>query len=264
MLEFIEDLGIKVLTDGQRRRMVLARCSFCGNVKEFRKDHSKTYKSCGCLRLKKSVENLNKKTHGMSKDRMYKRWNSIKQRCFNPKHPNYHHYGGRGIVMCETWKEDFEKFYNWSLENGFEEDLTLDRIDNNGIYEPNNCRWVTMEEQSNNKRDNIIVEYEGAEMTLKQAANNMAVNYKALEARYRRGYRGKELFQELKEHTAGSLNGNSKLKEEQVKQIKTLLRKGLSQTKIAKMYGVSKHCIHHIKIEKTWKHVTIDDTEVNE
>lgn len=260
MLEFIESVGYKVDSNGQKRKMALAKCLICGNIKECREDNLKRYKSCGCLKFK----NLNKITHGMSKDPLYKRWHTIRQRCFNPNTPTYEHYGGRGIKMCDEWNDNFESFYEWSINSGYKKELTLDRIDNNGNYEPGNCRWTTMKEQTNNRRVNVIVEYAGEKMTLREASRKSGFNHKALETRYRRGYRGDDLFQDLKEHTAGSMNGNSKLTENQVKQIKKLLHEGLSQADIARLFEVSRYCIHHIKIGKTWNHVKIDDTEVNE
>lgn len=100
-------------------------------------------KSCGCL-LKKSA--------GLSKSKLYKRWIGMKTRCYNLKTLNYNNYGGRGIAICEKWKYNFMVFYKWALENGWDNKLQIDRIDNNGDYSPENCRFVTMEENGLNKR----------------------------------------------------------------------------------------------------------------
>ena len=92
-----------------------------------------------------------KPKHGMTHTRIYQTWADMKQRCTNKNNPFYHRYGGRGIKVCDAWN-DFVPFYKWAIENGYSENLTIDRINNNGNYEPSNCRWATQQEQSLNKK----------------------------------------------------------------------------------------------------------------
>lgn len=137
--------------------------------------------SCGCVRKEKVIK-MNK-THGKSNHILYSKWEHIKDRCLNPNDKGYKNYGGRGIKICDEWIDSFETFYNWSMQNGYKEGLTIDRIDVNGNYEPSNCRWVTMKEQSNNKRNNIYIEYNGEIKTLKQWCDELNMNYKKIHNR---------------------------------------------------------------------------------
>lgn len=130
--------------------------------------HSLRYgvtKSCGCLAKEKSSERLS--VHNLSKNKLHSVWSNMKYRCTNPNAKAYKHYGERGITVCDEWN-DFLNFYNWAINNGYEEGLSIDRIDVNGNYEPSNCRWVTSEIQANNQRNNRIVLYEGNTYTVAQ------------------------------------------------------------------------------------------------
>lgn len=116
-------------------------------------------KSCGCKRGE--ILALANTTHGMASNSkphpIYRAWHQIQDRCFKPNEPEYINYGFRGISVCPEWVSSFDSFYKWSINNGWEKRLTLDRINNNGNYEPSNCRWTTHKVQNRNKRNNVII-----------------------------------------------------------------------------------------------------------
>lgn len=138
----------------------------CGNetiktTSELRNGHSI---SCGCYRIEKTKEFAT--THGLSKTRLYKTYTSMKARCYRPTTTYYENYGGRGIKVCDEWLESFENFKAWADKSGYADNLTIERIDNDGNYCPENCTWITKQEQDRNKRTNHPVIYKGQEMLL--------------------------------------------------------------------------------------------------
>ena len=122
------------------------------------------------------------------RERLYNIWLHMKDRCNNPNFKSYHNYGGRGISVCEEWANSYQNFREWSLENGYSDELTIDRIDVNGNYSPSNCRWLTRQEQSYNKRTNKIITYRDRTQTLTEWADELHINRNTLLYRIRRGW----------------------------------------------------------------------------
>lgn len=134
--------------------------------------------SCGCLTRSK-IGQVNY-SHGKSRTRLYNIWCGIKARCNNPKTYNFYLYGGRGIKVCNEWEHSYEKFEKWAIKNGYDQHLTIERIDVNGNYCPENCRWATNKEQSNNTRRTVKIEYNGETFSIKGLSEHLNLNYRKL------------------------------------------------------------------------------------
>ena len=136
-------------------------------------------KSCGCLKH----EHPYMITHGLSKHRLYSIWIGMKGRCYNPNDSKYKNYGERGIAICDEWKNDFKAFYDWSMNNGYEETLTIERIDVNGNYTPENCTWIPMLEQCRNTTKVRWIEYNGESKLLSDWAKDIGIDPETLSQR---------------------------------------------------------------------------------
>ena len=166
----------------------------CGNETVVSGGHLRGLKtkSCGCSR--KETKNF---THKMTGSRLYKVWHGMKSRCYYEKSEMFKHYGGRGITVCDEWKNSFISFYDWSIKNGYDENAergqcTIDRIDVNGNYEPNNCRWATIKQQANNTRRNHLIKYNGKTQTVSQWANELGVEPDSIFNRLQKGFTEEE------------------------------------------------------------------------
>lgn len=109
--------------------------------------------------------------------RLIKIFNAMKQRCYNPNSTVYKNYGAKGIKICNEWLNNSRKFYEWAIQNGYKDNLTIDRIDVNGIYEPSNCRWATQIEQQNNRKNNHWIEFNGQRKTVAQWARYYGITW---------------------------------------------------------------------------------------
>lgn len=188
----IEEFGV----DSRGEFQWVCRCD-CGNVTHPIKGsvlRTGKSQSCGCL--EKELKSARSSTHRKSQTRLYNIWSCMKGRCFSKGHPAFSSYGGRGIAVCDEWKNNFQAFYDWAMSNGYSDELTIDRIDVNGDYCPENCRWISISEQQHNKRCNVVIAFNGESHTLKQWSEITGINYKTLHQRYSKGKRDTKLFGE--------------------------------------------------------------------
>jgi len=161
----------------------ICKCD-CGKVKVLNRSTlvSGASKSCGCKAVygKKGIN----RTHGMSDTRLYHEWRSIRRRCNRAKGKDFKTYQGKGITVCEEWDNNFEPFMEWSLANGYNDTLTIDRIDNSKGYSPDNCRWISNAEQQQNKSNTVRVMYGGKEWCLRTLCVSLGIPYKAVHHSY--------------------------------------------------------------------------------
>lgn len=153
-------------------------------------------KSCGCYGLEVSVSHTPSfSTHKESRSRLYRVWIGMKGRCNNCKNKAYSYYGGRGIKVCQDWNESYVLFRDWALANGYQENLTIDRIDVNGNYCPENCRWVSMKVQMNNTRANRRITLNGETKTMAEWSESTGLSYETIRNRTIKGKPADEVLQ---------------------------------------------------------------------
>lgn len=159
----------------------------CGNVVVVQGSNlrSGNTKSCGCYNIDRIKErnHILKRKHGETNTKLFHVWAGMLTRCNNPNAINYCDYGAKGIRVCDEWANDFTKFRDWAYANGYREDLTIDRIDYHGIYEPSNCRWCTAKEQNRNRSSNTLITYKGETHCIADWADIIGMKYSILQRR---------------------------------------------------------------------------------
>lgn len=184
---------INLLSERAKNGMKIYKCLCdCGNYVNVRYGNltSGNTKSCGCFNS--DCSSKRNSTHQKTHTRLYKIYYNMKTRCYNKNATRYDDWGGRGINVCNEWLNDFMEFYEWATNNGYKDGLMIDRIDNNKGYRPDNCRWITNKEQSNNRRNNILLTYNHVTKTAKEWANDLGINYYTIIGRYHRNWSDKE------------------------------------------------------------------------
>lgn len=169
--------------NGRMNRNVAWECKCdCGNTKTISSYslRSGRSQSCGCLNKELVTKMMT--THGKSGTRLHRIWTLMKNRCTSDTSPDYPKYGGRGVTVCDEWLK-FDAFYEWSISHGYDDTLSIDRIDNDGNYCPDNCRWATKKQQENNKSTNSLIEYNGETHTIAEWADIKGINYETLRCR---------------------------------------------------------------------------------
>lgn len=172
----------------------ICRCD-CGNITKpitgevLRKGKAT---SCGCYKRELTIERSTR--HGLCGTRIHRIWSGMKSRCYNPNAPKYSRYGARGIRVCDEWLNSLEAFCEWAMTHGYADNLTIDRIDNDGNYCPENCRWTTNEDQCNNRGHHILLEINGETKTIAQWAKSTEIAYRTIHARHHRGWTGENLI----------------------------------------------------------------------
>lgn len=180
---------IKRVENRNNKSWWLCKCD-CGNEKEVLGSylvHGRV-SSCGCSHYDKIS------THKLSRTPLYQVWRDMKKRCYSPKCKSFSNYGGRGIKVCDEWVNDFDTFSKWALNNGYSSELTIDRINNDGDYCPDNCRWVSRQEQNRNTRRNHHITYMNETHTLAEWCRKLDVNYYTALARIYRGCTSAEMI----------------------------------------------------------------------
>lgn len=252
-LTLIKDLGQRKCGN-RNRRFGLFQCS-CGNTIEMRMDSYGRTMSCGCLKEEQNKKNLTDKYRFKPKykyqdRRLYDIWSNMIRRCYIDDNRNYM---VKGIKVCKEWEDNFDNFAEWAYGNGYRNNLTIDRIDNNGDYEPSNCRWVDIKTQCNNRDNNITFMYKGEEYTLKELTEIFGLDYGMVHARY---YRGERKLEELLRPKSPKEYARNKLNADDVRQIRKLNNRGATATQIHKKFPyVTISSIYNVINQTTWKNI---------
>ncbi len=213
-------------------------------------------KSCGCL----AENNLNRTTHGLRHETLYHIWCHIKSRCYNINNPKYHRYGGRGVVVCDEWVNDFKLFYDWAIANGWEDGLQIDKdikAHKAGIegliYSPEWCSIVTNAENVNYRKHSHFISINGQTKNIMQWCKEYNINQGTLYSRLKRGYSIEDaLTKPVKQIAKRPRLGNAKINYEIADEIRKQKKGGKSNIEIAKIYSVDPSTISTIVNNKSW------------
>lgn len=197
-------LVISEIAPKDKHSWFLCECD-CGKYTEVRGTNltNNKIKSCGCLRIEHCVKT--RTTHHQTKTKLYSIWRSMIKRCYNKNRRDYNLYGGRGITVCDKWlgEQGFENFRDWAYNNGYKEEIlpnglnkwTIDRVCGNGNYEPNNCRWTTCKSQQRNKKNNIMILYNGETKCLSEWCEQLNLKYSKTIYRIKKGWEVNRAFE---------------------------------------------------------------------
>lgn len=192
-LTVIERAGSHVTSGGDKKTRWRCICD-CGNMTYATTSdlRSGDVRSCGCLKRERDKEFS--ATHHESKTRLYRIWKAMRGRCNNPNNSDYEYYGGRGIRVCDEWNQSYYAFKEWAMKHGYRDGLSIDRIDVNGNYCAENCRWINHLEQCNNRTNNLFITHNGEEHTISEWARISSIKYSTLYYRFKKGMTGDKLF----------------------------------------------------------------------
>lgn len=187
----IKEAPHHIRADGKKVRVWECRC-VCGNTRLLNKQEimSQKRKSCGCKH--DEYARAQATVHGDSHKRLHNIWSGMRSRCYNQNEYHYRWYGERGIKMCDEWVDNYVAFKEWAVNNGYSDTLTIDRINVDGDYCPDNCRWVTMKAQCNNRTDNHRVSVFGGLYTLSQLEEKTGIKQETIRRRLKRGWSAEE------------------------------------------------------------------------
>lgn len=176
------------IKNNSNRRYWLGKCE-CGNTIKLCSSEIINRKRKQCHLCSKPT-----KIHGMTNTRLFNIWQSMKARCYNPNNSDYYNYGAKGTIVCKEWKNNFLNFYNWAINNGYNKNLTIDRINTYGSYEPNNCRWADNYTQANNKKRTIKILYKGNYYTITEISKITGIPRNVISARYYAKWNAEKIF----------------------------------------------------------------------
>lgn len=193
-------------------------------------------------------------THGMSKTRLYRIFRGMISRCKYETASGYDCYGGRGIAVCDEWRNDFQAFHDWATHNGYDDNLTIERMDANGNYEPSNCCWITKAQQNNNTRRSHYITHDGKTQTVSEWAAELGIPQHTVRCRLNAGWEDMRALTQpvgiIDNH--GEKNPSAKLKESDVREILAKIASDCRLAQIAEEYNVSYSTIRDIRSGKSW------------